>query len=87
MPKLNYKYLFLSLISIPFFFGLFPIINLIRLTLSFDLKDIYQSNSQQFSYEVYSKDNKPIMKLSKRFDVFDVIDQTRPSGAMGRGST
>ena len=74
MPKLNYKYLFLSLISIPFFFGLFPIINLIRLTLSFDLKDIYQSNSQQFSYEVYSKDNKPIMKLSKRFDVFDKKD-------------
>ena len=71
MDGKKYKYLIFTpsifiLLSI-----FFPILNLIRITLSFDPNKINNSKSRNYSYEILSSDNKILKKLSRKFDVLD----------------
>ncbi len=71
MNGINYKYFFL-IPSIFVFFAVFlPIINLIRITLNFEPIQINNSKSINYSYEIFSSDNKVLSKLSRKFDVLD----------------
>ena len=52
-------------------FLLLPLINLIKDTLSFKPETLIPHDSLNYSYEIYSVDNKLIKRLSKKFDLFD----------------
>ena len=52
-------------------FFLLPLLNLIKDTLSFKADKLIPSNSLNYSYEIYSSDNKLISRLSRKFDLFD----------------
>tara|TARA_B100000614_G_scaffold42519_1_gene35416 strand:+ start:1264 stop:3045 length:1782 start_codon:yes stop_codon:yes gene_type:complete len=50
---------------------LFPIINLIKVTLNFKPEELISKDSLPYSYEIYTSDNKIISKLSSKFDIYD----------------
>ncbi len=71
MNGIKYKY-FIFAPSICIFIGiLFPILNLIRISLNFDPLKLNNGKSRSYSYEILSSDNKILSKLSRKFDVLD----------------
>ncbi len=70
MLKSKYKlFIFAPLVFI-FLWIIIPLANLIKTTLTFDLRNQYNSQNN-YTYEIHSTDNEIIDKLSKKFDVFD----------------
>ena len=51
---------------------LLPLINLIKFTLDFKPENLISKDSLNYSYEIYTSDNRLISKLSQKFDINDV---------------
>ena len=71
MIGVKYKYLIFIPSFFIFFSVIFPIINLIKITLNFDPLKINNSKSLNYSYEILSSDNKILSKLSRKFDILN----------------
>ncbi len=74
MNGIKYKYFIFTPSIFIFIVIFFPILNLIRITLNFDLQKINNSKSINYSYEILSSDNKILSKLSRKFDVLNNIN-------------
>ena len=70
MLKSKYKLFFFAPLVFLFIWIIIPLANLIKTTLTFDLRNQYNSQNN-YTYEIHSTDNEIIDKLSKKFDVFD----------------
>ena len=70
MLKSKYKLFIFAPLVFLFIWIIIPLANLIKTTLTFDLRNQYNSQNN-YTYEIHSTDNEIIDKLSKKFDVFD----------------
>ena len=70
MLKSKYKLFVFAPLFFLFIWIIIPLANLIKTTLTFDLRNQYNSQNN-YTYEIHSTDNEIIDKLSKKFDVFD----------------
>jgi len=68
--KSKYKLFVFAPLFFLFIWIIIPLANLIKTTLTFDLRNQYNSQNN-YTYEIHSTDNEIIDKLSKKFDVFD----------------
>ncbi len=68
MLKFKHKFLLISPVFFIFIIFIIFLSNLLKLTLSFDLKEKLNLKNN-FSYEIYYSQNKILTKLSRKFDV------------------
>ena len=74
MLKFKHKNFVLTPLFVVFIFLLFPLLSIIKITLNFKPQEIITNNDLNYSYEIYSSDNKLIRKLSRKYDVSDDSD-------------
>ena len=74
MLKSKYKLFVFAPLFFLFIWIIIPLANLIKTTLTFDLRNQYNSQNN-YTYEIHSTDNEIIDKLSKKFDVFDINEE------------
>ena len=71
MLKFKHQIYLVTPLFLVFIFILIPVINIIKITLSFKPENLITKNDQNYSYEIYSYDNKLIRKLSRKYDVLN----------------
>ncbi len=69
MLKLKYQNYLITPLFLVSIFLLIPIINIVKITLNFKPEELISTNEQNFSYEIYSYENKLIRKLSRKYDI------------------
>ena len=74
MLKSKYKLFVFAPLFFLFIWIIIPLANLIKTTLTFNLRNQYNSQNN-YTYEIHSTDNEIIDKLSKKFDVFDINEE------------
>ncbi|MBK16839.1 MAG: penicillin-binding protein [Prochlorococcus sp. SP3034] len=71
MLKLKQRKYLLTPLFLFFIILLFPLINIIKITTKFKPENLIHKDNLNYSYEIYSSDNKLINKLSRKYDVLN----------------
>ena len=71
MLQIKSKFILFTPFFILLIWFILPFVKIVRLTLSYEPNKIYELNNLNYSYEIYSTNNKLISKLSSKFDVLN----------------
>ena len=75
MLQIKSKFILFTPFFILLIWFIFPFVKIFRLTLSYEPNKIYELNNLNYSYEIYSTNNKLISKLSSKFDVLNTNEK------------